>query len=104
MPKGLTGFSGKAVPSPTSKPDRNRRWGLILVALATGFSIVALAFFSKRVLAEPMRPVFFAIPPLLMSAYEYLAHRQQGRLLSSSAFWVATILVVTTLIFLSHWI
>ncbi len=90
--------------SPTSKSDTTSRWGLILVALATGASIVAMAFVSKRVLAEPIRPVFFAIPPLLMSAYEYLAHHKKVRYKSNSTFWAVTILVVTTLILVSHWL
>jgi hypothetical protein len=90
--------------SPASKSDTTSRWGLILVALATGASIVAMAFVSKRVLAVPIRPVFFAIPPLLMSAYEYLAHRKKGRYTSSSTVWAVTILVVTALILVLHWL
>lgn len=94
---------GRVMKSPTPKSDKTTRWGLILVALATGISIVAMAFVSKRVLAEPIRPMYFAVPPLLMSAYEYLAHRQKGRFLSSSAFWAVTILVVTALLLLLNW-
>ena len=89
--------------STASKPDTSARWGLILVALATGISIVAMAYVSKRVLVEPMRPMFFAVPPLLMSAYEYLVHRRKRRFISSWAFWVVAILVVTALIVLLHW-
>ena len=77
-------------------------WGHIWVALATGLGIVALSFVSKRALEQPMRPLFLAIPPLLMSAYEFVAHRRKGEPIARPGYWVVGILAVTVLIVAAH--
>jgi len=90
------------VNQPAAKAARATAWDHISVALAAGICIVALAYVSKRVLADPLRPVFLALPPLLLSWYELVARKQHGRLVSKSVVWVVAILVVTGLIILFH--
>lgn len=44
--------------------------GHIQIALATGISIVVMAYMSKRVMEEPISDLFLAIPPFIMTLYE----------------------------------
>lgn len=83
-------------------PAPRSPWGRIWVALATGIGIVALAYASKRVLGQPIRPLFLAIPPLLMSAYEFVSHRRAGEAVARPGYWVVGILAVTVLIVAAH--
>ena len=45
------------------------------MALATGISIITLAYFSKRVLAEPIGTLALAAPPFLMTVWEAVYHK-----------------------------
>ena len=40
----------------------------IQIALATGFSIIIMAYVSKKILFEPMDTIPLAIPPFFMGA------------------------------------
>jgi len=42
----------------------------IQIALATGFSIIILAYFSKRIFPEPIGYLPLAIPPFIATIYE----------------------------------
>jgi len=42
----------------------------IVVALATGVSIVVMAYASKRLMTEPIRDLWLAIPPFILAVYE----------------------------------
>jgi hypothetical protein len=72
--------------------------GRIQVALATGICIVALAYFSKRVLPEPIHKLYLAIPPFIMTLYEGFAAKKEHTNYSKTLFWIAAIFVATALI------
>ena len=42
----------------------------IQIALATGLSIIVLAYFSKNILPEPIGYLLLAIPPFIATIYE----------------------------------
>jgi len=47
----------------------------IQIALATGFSIIVMTYFSKRILSEPIGYVPLAILPFLATIYEAVKNR-----------------------------
>ena len=74
----------------------------ILLALATGISIVALAYVSKRILDEPMRSLEFAVAPFVQMIYEYLLHKHKNSKYLKPLYWVIAIFSITIIIILSH--
>ncbi|MBN2431883.1 MAG: hypothetical protein JXQ27_10420 [Acidobacteria bacterium] len=78
------------------------RSGHIQVALATGASIISLAYFSKRVLPDPMSYLALAGPPFLMVIYEALASNEKYAHLARSSTWVAAILLATAVDMVLH--
>ena len=65
--------------------------GRIHVALATGICIVAMAYFSKRVLPEPIHKLYLAIPPFIMTLYEGFAAKKEHTNYSKTPIWIAAI-------------
>jgi hypothetical protein len=76
--------------------------GHIHVSLATGSSIIILAYVSKRVLPEPMSYLALAGPPFLMVIYEALEGKEKYAHLTKSIYWVIAILVATAVDILAH--
>ncbi|MCB0292553.1 MAG: hypothetical protein KDH97_20025 [Calditrichaeota bacterium] len=74
----------------------------IHVALATGLSIVVLAYVSKRILPEPIRVAYLAIPPLLMTFHEYVLNRYPETRMAKTAYWVMAIFAATVVVILVH--
>jgi hypothetical protein len=74
----------------------------IQLALATGASILAMAYFSKRVLPEPIGNLPTALPPLLMVAYEYVRHRYPESRFATAWYWIVGILATTAVIIGLH--
>lgn len=74
----------------------------IQVALATGISIVVMAYFSKRVLPKPIGYLPTAIPPFLMAVYEALLSRYKNHKLLTTWYWIVAILFTTALIIVLH--
>jgi hypothetical protein len=83
------------------------RSGLIHVALALGFSIIVFAWFSKRVLPEPIPNLYLAIPGFLALGYETVdqmtGKKRIPEPLTRSFYWVVAILLSTLFIILLHW-
>jgi hypothetical protein len=79
--------------------------GHIHVALATGASIILLAFFSKRVLSEPIGNLSRSGPPFLMVIYESLTSikKYKSKKWMKSIYWVLAILIATATVILVHW-
>ena len=75
----------------------------IQIALATGASIIALAYFSKRVLPEPIPYLDQAFPPFLAALGEGAVTKYKGSRLGTSWYWVAAILLSTALVIARHW-
>ncbi len=70
----------------------------IQIALATGVSIIAMAYFSKRILPEPIGYLPTAMPPFLMVIYEALLNRHENSRICTPWYWVVAILGSTALI------
>ncbi len=70
----------------------------IQIALATGASIIALAYFSKSILPEPIGYLPLAIPPFIASIYEAVAGKHKNKKIATTWYWVAAILITTALI------
>jgi hypothetical protein len=70
----------------------------IQIALATGLSIIVLAYFSKKILPEPIGYLPLAIPPFIATIYEAVANKYKNKKISTTWYWVVAILVATALV------
>jgi len=70
----------------------------IQIALATGFCIIVLAYFSKRILPEPIGYLPLAIPPFIASIYEAVAAKHKNKKIATTWYWVTAILFTTALV------
>jgi hypothetical protein len=76
----------------------------IHIALATGFSIIIMAYVSKKILTEPMGSIPLSIPPLLMLLYESLLGRYKNSRILTTWYWLLAILGSTVLIIMIYMI
>lgn len=74
----------------------------IHVALATGFSIIIMAYVSKRILQEPIKSEILAIPPILMVIFEALLGKYKNSKICTTWYWIAAILLSTAIIIVVH--
>ena len=74
----------------------------ILIALATGISIIVIAYFSKRVLQQEIGYLPSAIPPFIMVIYESLLQKYKHRHFLNVWYWVGAIFVSTLIVILIH--
>jgi hypothetical protein len=74
----------------------------IQISLATGISILVMAYASKRILPSPIGYLPNAIPPFLMVIYESLFSRYEGSRICTPWYWVLAILLSTALVILLH--
>ena len=72
----------------------------IHIALATGISIIIIAYVSKRMLAEPIAYLQLAIPPFLATIYESVSSRYKNSRICTTWYWIAAILLSTAIIIL----
>jgi predicted histidine transporter YuiF (NhaC family) len=72
----------------------------IQIALATGLSIIVLAYFSKKILPEPIGYLPLAIPPFIATIYEAVVAKHKNKKIAATWYWVAAILGSTLLIIL----
>jgi len=86
-----------------SKLTETLKSGHIHIALATGISIVVMAWVSKRVLPEPISYLHLAIPPFLMSIYEGLVSSKKYAPYSKTVYWVAAIFAATLIVIGVNW-
>ena len=70
----------------------------IQISCATGVSIIALAYFSKRVLPRPIGYLPNALPPFLTAVYEAVLKRYKDRKICTAWYWVVAIFVTTALV------
>ena len=68
------------------------------IALATGFSIIILAYFSKRVLSEPLSYLSLAAPPFIATIFESLLGKHKDKKFMKTWIWVVAILIATALV------
>lgn len=74
----------------------------IQIALATGFSIIIMAYASKRLLPKPIGYLSLAIPAFIGTIYESLLNRYKDKKFCTSWYWVVAILIATVLIILYY--
>ena len=75
----------------------------IQIALATGISILVLAYFSKRVLPEPIGYLSLALPPFLATIFESsLSGRYKNSKICTTWYWIVAILGATVLVILFY--
>ena len=74
----------------------------IIIALATGISIVVLAYISKLVLPQPIGYLPSAIPPFITVIFESLQQKFKNHKLLNIWYWVAAILLTTIIIIIIH--
>jgi hypothetical protein len=72
----------------------------IQIALATGTSIIVMAYFSKRVLAEPIAYLPLAIPPFIAIIYEAVLKKYENSWISKTWYWIVLIFLSTFLVIL----
>ena len=70
----------------------------IQIALVTGFSIIVLAYFSKKILPEPIGYLPLAIPPFIASIYEAILNKCKDSWIATTWYWVVAILLATALV------
>ena len=76
----------------------------IQIALATGFSIIVLAYFSKRVLPEPIGHLPLAIPPFVATIYEVVLEKYKKSKICTTWYWIVAILLTTAFVILFFWL
>ena len=74
----------------------------IYIALAVGFSIIAMAVVSKRVLAKPIGYLSLAIPPFIGTIFESVYRRYKGSKICTIWYWIIAIFVATAMVILFH--
>ncbi len=81
--------------------SKNKKFSMhprIQIALATGLSIVILAYFSKRVLSEPLSYLELALPPFLATVYETATAKKKNAWFSRPIYGILAILLATVLV------
>jgi hypothetical protein len=74
----------------------------VQIALATAVSIIALAYFSKRVLPEPIDNLSTAVPPFIALIFESVLSKHKNTKIATTWYWVAAILLSSALIILLY--
>ena len=74
----------------------------IQISLATGISILTLAYFSKRVLPQPLSYLEIAAPPFIATIYESLLAKYKDKKIMQTWIWVVAIIVATALVIILH--
>jgi hypothetical protein len=72
----------------------------IQIALATGFSIIIMAYFSKRILPEPLGYLQLAIPPFIATIFESLLGKYNNSKFLTPWYWTTAVLISTAIIIL----
>jgi hypothetical protein len=70
----------------------------VQISLATGISIIVLAYFSKRVLPEPLSYLSLAAPPFIATIYESLLAKHKDSKYMQTWIWVLSIFIATALV------
>ena len=70
----------------------------IQIALAAGVSIIVLAYFSKRILPEPIGYLPSALPPFIGVVYEGVLAKHKNKKIATTWYWIAAIFIATAII------
>jgi hypothetical protein len=80
------------------KLTNTMRSGHVHISLATGISIIVMAYASSRILPEPMPYLYLAAPPFLMTIYEALVSKKKYERYTKSLYWVVGIFATTLIV------
>jgi len=69
----------------------------IQISIVTGLSILVLAFFSKRILPEPIGYLPLAIPPFIATIFESIYGKYKDRKFATTWYWILAIIFATFL-------
>jgi len=75
----------------------------IQIALATGISILVLAYFSKRVFTEPVGYLPLAAPPFVATIFESVYAKHKESKICTPWYWVIAIFLATALVITFSW-
>lgn len=70
----------------------------IQISIATGISIILIAYFSKHVLPKPIGYLQTAIPPFFMVIYEAVVAKYKNHKITTTWYWITVIFVSTALV------
>jgi len=76
---------------------------LILLACVTGFTIILMAWFSKKILPEPLSYLELALPPFLATLGEGMLQHEKTRPHVRTWHVIAVVLLSTAAIIGIHW-
>ena len=74
----------------------------IQIALTTGISIVVMAYFSKKILPEPIGYLPLAVPPFIASIYEYVAGKNKSKKIAETKYWIFAIVLASALVIIYY--
>ena len=74
----------------------------IQISLATGVSIIVMAYVSKRMLPEPIGYLQLAIPPFLATIYESVLKRYKDSRIYTTWYWIVAIFIATAVVIVFH--
>lgn len=80
------------------KPKKFNVHPRIQISLAAGASILILAYFSKKVLPQPLSYLELALPPFLATVYEAVTKNRKAAWISRHLVGVMAILLCTALV------
>jgi hypothetical protein len=72
----------------------------IQIALSVGICIIVMAYFSKRVLSEPIAYLPLAIPPFIATIFEAVLKKYENSWISKTWYWIVLIFLSTFLVIL----
>ena len=86
-----------------NSPNKKTISPYIQIALATGISIIIMAYFSKRVFTEPIGYLSLAVPPFIASIFSGFYERNKESAWFKPAYWIAAIFAATAIVILAYW-
>jgi predicted histidine transporter YuiF (NhaC family) len=72
----------------------------IQIALTVGICIIVMAYFSKRILPEPIGYLPLAIPPFIATIFEVVLKKYENSWISKAWIWIILIFLSTFLVIL----
>ena len=70
----------------------------VQISIATGISILTIAYFSKYVLPKPIGYLPTAIPPFFMVIYEAVVTKYKDHKITTTWYWITAIFISTALV------
>ncbi|GJQ63092.1 MAG: hypothetical protein SCALA702_21450 [Melioribacteraceae bacterium] len=75
----------------------------VQIALVTGICIIVLAYFSKKILPQPIKYLPAAIPPFMMVIFESIKDKYKDKKFAEVKYWNIAVIVSTALVIILTW-